>query len=235
MSNLIFGLNKLRISSKQRVLNIENIEFTLDPAKKAVALLGESGIGKTSIFKSLFRTYINSWEKDSQLQFECKHIINGNEYDEKEIRCGKERPNFGFATQVPYFDNSKTVEDNLFFPLKWSKNKWTKQEKNDFIGKFELEHLINANMFELSGGQRQIINIARVFLSSPKLVIIDECFSNMNEDLARKYMDILRTTYPNCLFIITSHRISDIVYFQAQQVRIEKKAHQNGVNYVTIQ
>ena len=234
MSQLIFGLNKLRINSNKRVLNIENVEFELQSGKNAVAIMGESGIGKTSIFKSLFRTYIDFWQKESRLQFECKHEINGITYSHTHIKSKKVKPNFGFATQVPYFDNSKSVKYNLFFPLNWIKEKWTTTNKNDFIDLFELNHIIDANMYELSGGQRQIINIARVFLSKPELVIIDECFSNINEDMARKYIDILNTNFGDCIFIITSHRKSDIDYFNAQKVSIGLKKHHNKIEYVSI-
>lgn len=234
MDKLTFGLNKLRINSKKRVLNIENVEFNLNTDKNSIAITGESGIGKTSIFKSLFRTYIDLWHHESQLQFECQHVINGNTLTHIDIQNNKIKPNFGFATQVPYFDNSKSVKENLFFPLKWIKEKWTTENKNDFIELFELEHLINANMHELSGGQRQIVNIARVFLSKPELVIIDECFSNMNESLAKKYIDILKSNFNECLYIITSHRKSDIEHFDSQIVNIGMKEHQNGINYVSI-
>ena len=178
MSKLDFELDILKIGKKDRNLVIKGINFSLSDTDKAIALVGESGLGKTTIYKSLFSTYVNLWKDESEIEFRCNHTINGKTWNDKKILEGKVKPNFGFATQVPYFDSFKTAEENLFFPLKWlTLVEDSKIFRDAYLATFELTELKNFEMQHLSGGQRQIVNLARVFLPNPELVIIDESFS----------------------------------------------------------
>lgn len=236
MSKLDFCLNQLKIGKKGKFLEIKGIKFSLNDSENVIALVGESGLGKTTIYKSLFSAYVNSWKSESEIDFSCKHIINGIEWDDEKILNGNEKPNFGFATQIPYFYSFKTVEENLFLPLKWLKiGVADKGFKESYLEKFELTELKNQEMQQLSGGQRQIVNLARVFLSNPELVIIDESFSNMNESLAEKYFKLITNNYPNTIIFLTSHRSSDIAKFGAKQINLTKKNDPSGLStYVTI-
>lgn len=237
MNKLDFNLNHLKIGKKGRCLEIKGIKFSLTGTEQVVALIGESGLGKTTIYKSLFSTYVNLWKTESDIEFTCNHKINNVQWDNEKILKGKEKPNFGFATQVPYFYSFKTVEENLFLPLKWLDGiNVDKEFKESYLSKFELQHLRSQDMHQLSGGQRQIVNLARVFLSNPDLVIIDESFSNMNESLAQKYFNLIRTNYPNTIIFLTSHRTADITKFQAKQVQLVKVPDATGIStYVTVQ
>lgn len=235
MSNLDFNLSLLKIGKSNRELIIKGIQFKLNDNERIVALVGESGLGKTTIYKSLFSTYVNLWKKENNIEFKCSHSFNGYILNEKKIIEGKEKPNFGFATQVPYFFSYKSVEENLFYPLKWLKDiSDTPQIRDEYLEKFKLTDLRTAEMHHLSGGQRQMVNIARIFLSNPELVIFDETFSNMNEAKAKEYFDLITQKYPNTIIFLTSHRESDIQKFNAKRILLEKKKDEAGIFYVTL-
>ena len=62
MGSFKFNLKKLRIGHRGRSLTIEGVNFELAQEQHSMAILGESGMGKTTIFKSLFPKYISLWE-----------------------------------------------------------------------------------------------------------------------------------------------------------------------------
>jgi len=234
MGDIEFNLKLLQIG-KARKLTIKGINFQLDPTNRIVALIGESGLGKTTIYKSLFSTYINLWKRESSIEFECSHKIKGTEYSHSLIESGKTKPNFGFATQVPYFFNYKSVEENLFYPLRWLKGiDNTEDFRNKYLAKFNLTDLKGMVMDHLSGGQRQMVNIARVFLSNPDLVIIDESLSNIDETKAKEYIDLIKTNYPETFIFLTSHREADINFCKAIKINLVKKQDESGKNYITM-
>jgi len=235
MCKIEFNLNLLRIGKPKKQLLIKGINFNLDKNNKIVALIGESGLGKTTIYKSLFSTYINLWNKQYPIDFKCNHKIKNCLYSDKEIKDGIVKLNFGFATQVPYFFEDKSVEYNLFFPLKWIKEiKDTEEFRKKYLQKFELTELGSMEMNLLSGGQRQMVNIARVFLSNPDLVIIDESLSNIDEKKAEKYIQLILENYKNTFIFLTSHREADINYCKALKINLVKKKDESGVEYITI-
>jgi len=235
MDKMEFNLKLLQIGNSDRELIIKGIKFELDRENRIVALIGESGLGKTTIYKSLFSTYISLWKKEHPIKFVCNHNINGLEYSNEDIEKGTIKPNFGFATQVPYFFNYKTVEDNLFYPLKWlNEVDDSKEFRKKYLNKFKLEDLQNEEMNHLSGGQRQMVNIARVFLSNPELVIIDESLSNLDESKAKEYINLILTNYPQTFIFLTSHRETDISYCKAKKIYLVKKQDEAGSVYITM-
>lgn len=243
MENFKFNLKKLKISSIDklfgiyRVLHLENIRFELKNENNAVAILGPSGIGKTSIFKSMFSTYINDWRTQKEFEFKCEHVFKEKIINESIIIEGKERVNFGFATQVPYFFHRKTVAANVFAPLKWKKIKKDNKFKSDYlkIWEFDKLNITDAKMITLSGGQRQVVNLARTFVLNPEVAIIDECFSSMDKSLAMRYIDIIKLHFPNSIFILTSHRVSDIEYFGADKIKLCSVLSPGGFPIVTME
>ena len=236
MGNIEFNLSLLQIGKpKEKKLIIKDINFQLDRDNRIVALIGESGVGKTTIYKSLFSTYINLWKKEHPIEFECNHKINGVVYSHNEIERGVVKPNFGFATQNPYFFNYKSVEENLFYPLRWLKGiNNTKEFRDSYLNKFQLSNLKKMEMYKLSGGQRQMVNIARVFLSNPDLVIIDESLSNIDETKAKNYIQIVLSNYSETFIFLTSHRGVDIDFCGATKINLSKKNEGTINEFVTM-
>ena len=74
MSNFKFNLSKLKIGNRAPTLTIEGINFELTPTSRFLAIVGDSGIGKTTIFKSLFPNYLKMWKSEGTLEIECKHL-----------------------------------------------------------------------------------------------------------------------------------------------------------------
>jgi ABC-type multidrug transport system ATPase subunit len=231
---LKFNLNRLMLSSRSRTLIIEGVHFELTPAKKYLAILGDSGIGKTTVFKSLFPVYLNIWKLDGTVELECEHEIDGQKITLQTILENKLDNVIGFATQVPYFFDERTVGENLFFPLKWKNLVWEDDQKKEYLANFELTELANAKMSELSGGERQLLNIARMLILKPRLAIIDECFSNMDERLSSKTIQIIQKKYQDTYFLFTSHRKTEIDLFNADTRLLIKQFFRSGKPYVTL-
>ncbi len=234
MRSFKFDLRKLKIGNGKRLLTIEGVNFELNEDKNCVALLGQSGIGKTTIFKSLFSNYLKMWKTEGNFELTCHHEMDSQEITLEALLTNKVDLKFGFATQVPFFFNDRTVGENLFLPLKWKKITWSDEQRIEYIERFRLGDLVDAQMSELSGGQRQLLNIARMLILKPRLAIIDECFSNMDERRSKETITLIKKHYPTIRFLFTSHRKSDIEFFEAQEHTLVREQSKSGEPYITL-
>jgi len=233
MTGFKFDLKELTIGDKKHTLTIEGIHFCLNSPERSIALLGDSGMGKTTIFRSLLSKYVQKWSLHSSFRFDCVHKLNDREFSAEDIQNDRRIVKIGFATQFPYFFESQTVFENVFAPLKWKKLKLDRKNKEEYLKKFGLDTLTQKSISILSGGQRQLANIARMLVVKPQLAIIDECFSSMDEKMAYEKIKFILDYFNDIIFLVTSHRQSDVEAFGGKVIRLKKEQHRSGKFYVT--
>src|SRR5205823_734156 len=143
-----------------------------------VAFVGRSGAGKTTIANLLMRFY----QPDSG-----RLTIDGN--DLRDLKIDSLRSQFGVILQDDSLF-SGTIEDNLTFGL-LRKVSYTELEAAtrsanilDFIQELPLgfKTVLHERGLSLSGGQRQRLAIARMFLRQPKILIMDEPSSALDNE-----------------------------------------------------
>lgn len=183
---------------------IHNFNVYIKPGSQ-VAIVGPTGAGKTTIVKLLMRFY----ETNSGNIF-----IDG--INTKDIARGQLRNSFGMVLQDAWLF-SGTIMDNI----RYGKLNATDEEVmhaadqayvDHFIRTLEngYETVINEESTNISQGQKQLLTIARAFLSDPKILILDEATSSVDtrtEILIQKGMENLMKGKTS--FII-AHRLSTI-------------------------
>jgi ABC-type bacteriocin/lantibiotic exporter with double-glycine peptidase domain len=176
------------------------------PAGTTIAFVGRSGAGKTTIANLLMRFY--NPESGS---------ISIDGHDLRDLKIENLRTQFGVILQDDSLF-SGTIEDNLCFGLlrKVSLAEMEEAARNanilDFIQSQPLgfKTVLHERGQSLSGGQRQRISIARMFLRQPKILIMDEpssALDNESEQMIQQAMK--RLTQGRTTFII-AHRLSTI-------------------------
>lgn len=174
-------------------------------AGQSVAIVGPTGAGKTTIVKLLMRFYeLNN----GHIFIDGRDITNMKRSDLRSL--------FGMVLQDTWLFGG-TIRDNL----KYGKLDATDEEMkkacelayaDHFINTLEdgYDTIINEESSNISQGQKQLLTIARAFLSNPKILILDEATSSVDtrtEVLIQKGMDKLmegRTCF------IIAHRLSTI-------------------------
>jgi ABC-type bacteriocin/lantibiotic exporter with double-glycine peptidase domain len=182
-------------------------DISLDiPAGATIALVGRSGAGKTTIANLLMRFYF----PDSG-----RLTIDG--HDLRDLKIESLRSQFGVILQDDSLF-SGTIEENLTFGLL---RKVTRQEMEEAARNANILDFIEAQPLgfktplrergqSLSGGQRQRIALARMFLHQPRILIMDEPSSALdNESEALIQQALKRLTAGRTTFII-AHRLSTI-------------------------
>jgi len=176
------------------------------PAGSTVALVGRSGAGKTTISNLLMRFY-----------FPESGRITIDDYDLRDLKIESLRSQFGVILQDDSLF-SGTIEDNLTFGLL---RKVSRQEMEEAARNANILDFITAQPLgfqtpllergqSLSGGQRQRLALARMFLHQPKILIMDEPSSALdNESESLIQQALKRLTAGRTTFII-AHRLSTI-------------------------
>lgn len=183
---------------------LKNISFTAEPGKK-LALVGESGGGKSTIIKLLLGFYDaqagNIWVRGRCLA----------SYSREELR----RTTSYVSQESFLFDAS--IEENIRYGRKGATHEEVVRAAkmayaHDFIMEQEngYDTLVGERAIKLSGGQRQRIAIARAILKDAPVLLLDEATSALDagsQELVKKALDTLmegRTT------IVVAHRLSTI-------------------------
>ncbi|AFM06252.1 ABC-type spermidine/putrescine transport system, ATPase component [Bernardetia litoralis DSM 6794] len=156
---------------------VNDISFSLQKGE-TLALLGESGSGKTTLLRM-----IAGLEKASEgsITLQNKLVFNNKE----SIFIKPEKRNVGLFFQHYALFPHLSVFENIAYGLD-SKlyNKSKKKERvAEMLSLVELPNYENRFTHELSGGQQQRIALARALAPKPELLLLDEPFSNLDEQL----------------------------------------------------
>jgi ABC-type Fe3+/spermidine/putrescine transport system ATPase subunit len=147
------------------LLSVNNISFSLEPFRK-MAIAGETGSGKTSLLKMM--AGLLQPEKGTIL-FEGKRVLG----PEQKLMPG--HPGIGYLSQHFELRNNYRVEDELE-----AKNELSTEESAKIFSVCRIEHLLKRMTSQISGGEKQRIALARVLIASPRLILLDEPFSNLD-------------------------------------------------------
>ena len=183
---------------------IENLNLTVKPGEK-VAIVGPTGGGKTTIVNILMRFYD---PKSGEVLVDGQNIGQMNRCDVREM--------FGMVLQDTMLF-SGSVYDNIAYGKEGaSRNEVMEAAKKAHIDSFidalpkGYETEINEDSTNISAGQKQLLTIARAYLSDRPILILDEATSNVDtrtELLIQQTMDELmngRTAF------VIAHRLSTI-------------------------
>lgn len=197
LRNITFSYN-----GEYNVLKNFNLEI---PKGKTVALVGQSGSGKSTIANLLMRFY------DVE---QGELLIDGTNI--KDIRLVSLRDQLGLVTQDSIMFNG-SIADNV----RIGKLNATDEEVIEALkiaNAFEfVQHLpegINTNIGDgggkLSGGQKQRISIARAVLKNPPIMVLDEATSALDTESERLVQDALEKMMANRTSVVIAHRLSTI-------------------------
>jgi ATP-binding cassette subfamily B protein len=204
-------LEGVRFYYQMRPDNLVLDGFDLDiPAGKTLALVGRSGGGKSTIINLLLRFY------DPK---EGRVLLDGQPYGS--LRVHQLRKLFGVVTQDTELF-ALTVEENIAYGLE--KGEYTHDEiveaakkayAHDFILEMKdgYQTRIGERGSRISGGQRQRLAIARVFLRKPKIILLDEATSALDETsqeaVQTALADLIRES--GSTVVMVAHRLSTVV------------------------
>ncbi|EJO5348714.1 ABC transporter ATP-binding protein [Clostridium botulinum] len=151
-----------------------------------IAIMGKSGCGKTTLMKLL--GFIDK-PTSGELIFKGKASRQFSKDEIADIR----RKEIGFVFQDFYLMDSLTVKENIMLPMILEGEETNKMlsATEELTKHFEISHLINKNVYELSGGEKQRVAICRALINEPDLILADEPTGNLDSKSAKIVIDSL--------------------------------------------
>lgn len=183
---------------------LKNISFTI-PKGKMVAIVGQSGAGKSTSADLLCRFY----DPQSGGVF-----IDGS--DIRDYTLESLRKQMGIVTQEAILFND-TVFNNIAFGIENADEKdviFAAKVANAHEFIIQMEEGYQTNIGDrgsrLSGGQRQRISIARAVLKNPPILILDEATSSLDTESEKLVQDAIQKLMMNRTSLVIAHRLSTI-------------------------
>ena len=183
---------------------IENFKLDIEPGQN-VAIVGPTGCGKTTLINLLMRFYdVN------------KGAIYVDGTDIRDITRGSLRNGYGMVLQETWL-KSGTIKENITMGNPEISNEdMIKIAKichiDSFIQKLpkKYETVISENGEEFSQGQRQLMCIARVMMSKPSMMILDEATSSIDTRTEMKIQEAFNKMMEGRTSFVVAHRLSTI-------------------------
>jgi ABC-type lipoprotein export system ATPase subunit len=160
-------------------LSIEEGEF--------VTIMGPSGAGKTTLL-NIIGMLDGEWEGDYFLDENPVHELKPKQ------RLALNRQYIGFVFQNFNLLDSLTVYENLEAPLSYRNVKGSERTSIvcDTLDRFGIVGKKDLYPSQLSGGQQQLVGVARAVVSSPKLILADEPTGNLHSSQGKDVMELLK-------------------------------------------
>ena len=184
---------------------LENVSFRIKAGQKA-AVVGPTGCGKTTLINLLMRFY----------DVDSGHItVDGK--DITSVTRDSLRAHFGMVLQDTFiFEDSVLANITLARPdasPEEAKSAAKRSHAHSFIRKLPngYDTVLSENASELSEGEKQLLSITRVMLSSPEILILDEATSSIDTRTEKIINDAFSSMMKNKTSFIVAHRLSTIV------------------------
>jgi ABC-type lipoprotein export system ATPase subunit len=160
-------------------LEVEEGEF--------VSIMGPSGAGKSTLLH-LLGMHDGDWSGEYEFLGHAVHELGQKQ------RLDLQRQNIGFVFQSYHLLDDLTVRENLEIPLSYRNVKRAERQAivADTLDRFRIVGKKDLYPSQLSGGQQQLVGVARALVASPRLILADEPTGNLHSDQGREIMDLFK-------------------------------------------
>lgn len=164
---------------RQINLSIEEGEF--------ISIMGPSGAGKSTL---LYILGMLDTPSSGEYLFYDEQVHKMKERQLSELH----KTQIGFVFQQYHLIDDLTVYENLETPLLYQKVKGSERKGRvaEILDQFNIVAKKDLFPNQLSGGQQQLVGIARAIIGSPKLILADEPTGNLHSDQGREIMEMLK-------------------------------------------
>ncbi|CAM3355210.1 ABC transporter ATP-binding protein [Vagococcus fessus] len=198
IKNMVVQFNK-----KAPVLSIEKLTV---PKGQFVVICGKSGCGKTTLTQCLNGLLPINYP--TALSGKC--CVANQELGKSSLNDFSEYISSVFQQPRTQFFTTQ-VDDELTFAAQnlGHSPKEIIEKKEEAILLFDLTPLLKQSMFDLSGGEKQLVACAAAYIQNPKLIVLDEPSSNLDFENTKKLAVILKKIKEKgTTIVISEHRLS---------------------------
>jgi len=181
------GLHKWVTVGGRRVFLLKDIH--LDVAEgEFISIMGPSGSGKSTLLNVI--GLLDTFDEGAY------HFMEQPVHTLKDKQRSKlSRQNIGYVFQAYHLIDELTVYENIETPLIYQDIKSSERKAlvADMLDRFNMVGKKDLFPSQLSGGQQQLVGIARALISKPKLILADEPTGNLNSRQGEEIMEMFKT------------------------------------------
>ena len=203
------GIFKWVNTGGRRIFLLKDIDFTVQEGE-FISIMGPSGSGKSTLLNVIgmldgFDEGTYSFLNEPVHQLKERH--RANLYKEY----------IGFVFQAYHLIDDLTVYENIETPLLYKKMKSSERKAlvADMLDRFNIVGKKDLFPTQLSGGQQQLVGIARALITKPKLILADEPTGNLNSKQSEEIMELFKQLNQDGVTIIqATHSETNASYGQ---------------------
>ncbi len=152
-----------------------------------VTIMGPSGAGKSTLL-SILGMLDSAWTGEFTFLEQPVHKLNPKQ------RVELNKKYIGFVFQSYHLLDNLTVYENLEIPLSYRNVKSTERASIvcDLLDRFQIVGKKDLYPNQLSGGQQQLVAVARALVASPKLILADEPTGNLHSSQGKEIMELFK-------------------------------------------
>ena len=152
-----------------------------------ISIMGPSGAGKSTLL-SIIGMLDSAWTGEYYLLGQAVHAMAQKQ------RVALNKQHVGFVFQQYHLIDDLTVAENLDMPLSYRNFKKSEREAMvaDTLDKFGMVAKKDLYPRQLSGGQQQLVGVARAIIASPKIILADEPTGNLHSSQGREIMELFQ-------------------------------------------
>ena len=165
---------------------LRRINFDVKPGE-FISIMGPSGAGKSTLLHIL-GMHDTDWRGEYELH--NQRIQSMRQKD----RLALQKKHIGFVFQSYHLLDNLTVYENLEVPLSYRDVPRGQRQSivSDVLDRFQIVAKKDLYPSQLSGGQQQLVGVARAVVASPSLILADEPTGNLHSDQAREIMELFK-------------------------------------------
>ena len=218
------GIEKQYGTGKVNTSVLHDIDLEIGEGE-FVSIMGPSGAGKSTLLHIMG---LLDNPSSGEYHFLDRSVQSLKEKDRTNIH----KQFIGFVFQAYHLIDELTVYENLEMPLLYKKVKGAERKASvtQLMERFKLASKRELFPHQLSGGEQQLVGLARALIIDPKLILADEPTGNLNSDQGKEIMALLKTLNGEGTTIVqVTHSESNAAYgsriLNMLDGRIERKDH----------
>ncbi len=210
----------------QRHFILKGIDLDIEEGD-FLTIMGPSGAGKSTLLNII--GFLDD-ASAGHYHFFDEPVHNLSEKKKSEYH----KSHIGFVFQAYHLIDELTVYENIEMPLLYRKVKGSQRKSMvaDMLDRFNIVAKKDLFPNQLSGGQQQIVGVARALIGSPKLILADEPTGNLHSDQSREIMQLFqKLNQDDGVTIIQVTHSDEMASFGKRIINLEDGAFTNENPY----